>query len=285
MAGGAVGVCGIAGTDAGAEFFEGAVGDEMAAVDDGDVRAESLDDLHDVRGEEDGGATGDHALEHGFEGAGGDGVDAFEGLVEEEDFGTVDDGGGEGKFFLHAVGVVGDQLFGFAGEAHELEELGGSVVGGGEIEAIHAADEAEVFGCGEATEESEAFGHDADLALDLDGVGDGVKTEDLNRARGGGEQAGEHLDGGGLACAVGTEEAEELAGGDREVDILNGGEVAETAGEACSGNGKDHVREGYPSVRGGSERNLPKEDWRRRFRGKTRSGLAAEVSTNKARSV
>ena len=57
----------------------------MAAIDDGDVGAEALDDFEDVRGEEDGGAAGDHALKHGFEGAGGDGVDAFEGLVEEED--------------------------------------------------------------------------------------------------------------------------------------------------------------------------------------------------------
>jgi len=90
-------------------------------VDDGYVGAKALDDFEDVGGEEDGGAAGDHVLEHGFEGVGGDGVDAFEGLVEEEDFGTVDDGGGEGEFFAHAVGVVGDEFFWFVGEAHELE--------------------------------------------------------------------------------------------------------------------------------------------------------------------
>ena len=156
---------------AGAELFEGAVGDEAAAVDDGDVGAEALDDLEDVRGEEDGGAAGDHALKHGFEDAGGDGVDAFEGLVEEEHVGAVDDGGGEGEFFLHAVGEVGDELFCFVGEAHELEELVGAGGGGGGVEAVHAADEAEIFGCGEAAEEGEAFGDDADLALDFDGVG------------------------------------------------------------------------------------------------------------------
>ena len=82
-------------------------------------------------------------------------------------------------------------------------------------------------------------------ALDFDGVGDGVQAEDLDGAGGGGEQAGEHLDGGGFACAVGAEEAEELAGSDGEVDVLNGGEFAETAGEACGGNGGDHVWEGY----------------------------------------
>ena len=117
--------------------------------------------------------------------------------------------------------------------------------GGGGVEAVHAADEAEIFGCGETAEEGEAFGDDADLALDFDGVGDGVEAEDLDAAGGGGEQAGEHLDGGGFAGAVGAEEAEELAGRDGEVDVLNGGEVAETAGEACGGDGRDHVAEAY----------------------------------------
>ncbi len=203
----------------------------------GDVSAEAFDDLEDVRGEEDGGAAGDHALKHGFESAGGDGVDTFEGLVEEEDFGAVDDGGGEGEFFLHAVGEVGDEFFCFAGEAHELEQFGGAGGSGGGVEAVHAADEAEVFSCSEAAEEGEAFGDDADLPLDFDGVGDGVEAEDLDAAGGRGEEAGEHLDGRGFAGAAGAE--------DGEVDVLNGGEVAETAGEARGGDGRDHVAEAY----------------------------------------
>jgi len=136
------------GFGAGAEFFEGALGDEAAAVDDGDVAAEAFDDFKDVRGEEDGCAAGDHALKHIFEGAGCDGVYAFEGLVEEEDFGAMNDGGGEGELFLHAVGKVGDELFGFGREVHEVEKLVGTVGGGGAVETVHATDEAEVFGCG-----------------------------------------------------------------------------------------------------------------------------------------
>jgi hypothetical protein len=56
----------VAGLDAGAELVERAVGDDVAFVDDGDVGAEALDDLQHVRGEEDGGAAGDHALQHGL---------------------------------------------------------------------------------------------------------------------------------------------------------------------------------------------------------------------------
>ena len=72
---------GIAGVHAGAEHFERALGDQRALLDDGDVRAETLDDLEHMGGEEDGCTAGDHALEHGLEGSSGDGVDAFEGLV------------------------------------------------------------------------------------------------------------------------------------------------------------------------------------------------------------
>jgi hypothetical protein len=77
---------------------------------------------------------------------------------------------------------VGDEFFCFVGEAHKLEEFCGASGGGGGGEAVHAADEAEVLGCGETAEEGEAFGDDSDLALDLDGVCGCVETEDLNAA-------------------------------------------------------------------------------------------------------
>ena len=77
------------------------------------------------------------------------------------------------------------------------------------------------------------------------GWASGVEAEDLDAAGGGGEEAGEHLDGGGFTGAVGAEEAEELTGRDGEVDVLNGGEVAETAGEVGGGDGRDHVGEAY----------------------------------------
>src|ERR1700721_105715 len=93
---------------AGAQLFKGAVGDEMTAVDDGDVGTETLDDLEDVRGEEDGSAARDHSLQHRFQSAGGDGVNAFEGLVEEENLAAVGAGESGGGFFRHRGGEGGD---------------------------------------------------------------------------------------------------------------------------------------------------------------------------------
>jgi hypothetical protein len=100
------------------------------------------------------------------------------------------------------------------------------------LEAVHAADEAEILGGGEAAEEGEAFGDHTDLALDLARVSDGVEAENFDCAGGGGEDAGEHLDGGGFARAVGAEESVELARGHAERDVFDGDEIAETAGEA-----------------------------------------------------
>jgi hypothetical protein len=228
---------GLGKADAGAQFVERAVRDELAFLNDGDVAAEALDDLEDMRSEEDGDAALDHALEHGFEGACGDGVDAFERLVEKEDARRVDDSGSEREFLLHTVGKVGDEFFRFAGEVHEVEQFFRAPVGGVAIEAIHAADEAEVLGRCEAAEEGKAFRDDADLAFELKRVRREVEAEQLNLAGCGREQAGEHFDCRGLPSAVRAEKAEELPGRDAEADAVNGGELAEATGKVVRGNG------------------------------------------------
>src|SRR5579863_6196502 len=63
------------------------------------------------------------------------------GFVEEEDLRAVNYGGGHGQFFLHAVGIVGDELFWLIGELHKVEEFGGALGGGYAVESVHAAGE------------------------------------------------------------------------------------------------------------------------------------------------
>ena len=58
------------------------------------------------------------------------------------------------------------------------------------------------------------------------------------RPDGGREQAGEHLDGRGFAGAVGAEEAEELAGVDGKVYVVDGDEVAKSPRQMLGGNGR-----------------------------------------------
>jgi hypothetical protein len=126
------------------------------------------------------------------------------------------------QLFLHAVGIVGDQFLGLIGELHEVEQLGGALGGGGAVQAIHASGEVEELGAGEAAEQRHAFGDDADLALDVYGIGVEIETENFDSPGTGREQPGEHLDGGGFSRAVGAEEAEELSGRDAQVDAVDG---------------------------------------------------------------
>ena len=58
--------------------------------------------------------------------------------------------------------------------------------------------------------------------------GDG-ETGHARFARGGRQQRGEHLDRGGLACPVGAEQAEDLAGVDRKGQSIDRRECAEAA--------------------------------------------------------
>src|SRR6185312_5113850 len=75
-------------------------------------------------------------------------------------------------------------------------------------------------------EQGHAFGDDTDVALHLDRMGNEIFAEDADRAGGRCEQTGEHLDRGRLARSVGTEEAEELAGLNNKVDVVDGCEAA-----------------------------------------------------------
>ena len=91
----------------------------------------------------------------------------------------------------------------------------------------------QVLPCGEVVEEGEVFGNDSDTAFDSPGGFGIVKVgvEDSHGTAGRCEQAGEHLDGGRLAGPVGTEEAEELAGLDTEVELIDSPNRPETAGK------------------------------------------------------
>lgn len=149
---------------ASAEIGEGAFGDEAAFMDDGDAVAEALDDFEDVGGEKDGGTPADEVEEEVFHEAGPDGVDPFERFVHEKELRTVDEGGRHGDAFAHALGVFGDEFAAGIGEFKEVDEFAGTFGGERLGESVHAADEFEVFGSGEAVEE-EGFVRDKADAL------------------------------------------------------------------------------------------------------------------------
>ena len=93
--------------------------------------------------------------------------------------------------------------------------------------AVEDAVEIHVLVGGEFVVDAGVLKHDAELLARGGLMGGGVETVELHVAAGGRQQRGEHLDGGGFAGAVGAQEGEDLALGDIESDIVDGGEVAE----------------------------------------------------------
>jgi hypothetical protein len=84
---------------------------------------------------------------------------------------------------------------------------------------------------------------DADAVLDLRGLDFGVEAEDADVAAGTGAEAFEDLDRGGLARAVRSEEAEDFAGADFEVDSFDGSEIGIALVESFYLDGMGHGEE------------------------------------------
>ena len=100
---------------------------------------------------------------------------------------------------------------------------------------------------GETAEERHTFWDNTDLALHVDRVSVEIDAEDVDASGAGSKQSGEHLDGGGLSCAIGAEETEELAGGDAQVNVVNSHEIPEAAGQALSTDGGCEIHQSSES--------------------------------------
>jgi hypothetical protein len=201
-------------------------GHEAAGVHDADAGAEGLDFLHVVAGVDDGETVGVEAADSFEDVVARLGVDADGGLVEEEEAGAVDEGGAEVQPALHAAGedggaVVGAVLEGDGGE--DLVDAEGQVAA---ADAVDFAEKPEIFAGGEVSVDGEVLGDDADEAAGV-AVGrvEGF-AEEADAARVGGEESGDDRKERGLAGSVGAEEAEHLAGVDREGDAVEGGRGA-----------------------------------------------------------
>src|SRR3989441_10020546 len=79
--------------------------------------------------------------------------------------------------------------------------------------ALQLGDEAQVAGHRHVVVEGRALGQVADAAADLARLREDIEALDPDRAAGRRQEAGDDAHGGGLAGAVGAEEAEDLPGG------------------------------------------------------------------------
>ena len=102
----------------------GVDGDDAPGFHDRDAIAEDFGLFHVMGGQDDRFAALARALDEGPEGVAGLGVEAGGRLVEEEDLGVVDQGGGEGDALLLAAGEGAEEGAGAVGEIDAGEECG-----------------------------------------------------------------------------------------------------------------------------------------------------------------
>ena len=226
------------GADGALELGGGALGDELAEVDDAYAVSQAVGFFKIVGREEYGDAEVGVDATYFFPDSGSaDGVEAGGGLVEEKYFGIVDEGCGEVEPALHAAGIGADEpVYGRADVHERLEGLYAHVylLAG---KAVEASLELYELSASLLVVEGGVLEGCAYVKADLHGVGDDFITGDEGSAPGGHEEGGEHPDEGGLARAVGAEKGVDLAFGDGEVNAVDGTDAGVVAGEGLGVNG------------------------------------------------
>ena len=117
------------------------------------------------------------------------------------------DAGGDVEPAAHASREVLDQLGRRVAEAERLEQLGGAVVRGPTAQAQQPAEQHEVLPAGEVLVHRRQLAGEADDGPDRIGLLDHVVAQHPCTAGVGADEGGQDADGGGLAGAVGAEDA------------------------------------------------------------------------------
>jgi hypothetical protein len=209
--------------DLGLERVRGALGDELADVDDPDPIGERVGLLEVLGRQEHGhavvvGEARDLVPERG------PALDVEPGgrLVEEQKSWLVDEREREVEPALHPARVAADLAVGRLGEPDAGDQAVAAALALVAGQPVHPGLEAHVLARRQERVERRLLEGDADRIADGGALLDDVVAGDPRRAGGRREEGGQHVDGGRLAGAVRAEEAVDLTGSDREIDPVDG---------------------------------------------------------------
>ncbi len=263
-------------------LLDGALRQQLAVGDVGDLVA-ALGLVHVVGGDQHAHALGGELVDLAPELAPRLGVDAGGRLVEQQQLGLGQDAGAERQALLPAARQLAGQLALAALQAQPLD--GGARLPGGVGEAVDAGDELQVLQDRQVLVEREALRHVADVVLDLLALGADVVAERRAAAAVGRQQPAQHAQGGGLAGAVGAEEAVDLAAAHAHRQVAHDHLAAEGLGQPLDLDGdvaaSCRYLRAWLTLAAGCTATVTGWPTRKSF---GRSGIASMRNTSRARS-
>jgi len=218
-----------------------AVGDQFAVVNVGNVAA-ALGFVHVVRGDEEGDAVARKLEEQIPELASRNGIDACSGLIEEKESRLVQHGATEGEALLPSARKLRGQAIQIGLQAVELDDFFHAALEPRGLQTVDTAVELQILLDGQIVIEAEILRHVADALAHGFRILAHIEAFDVSLAAAERQEAGEHFDDGRFSAAIWTKEAEDFAFLDAEADIVDGGEVAETAHKMFGRDGNSPVR-------------------------------------------
>jgi hypothetical protein len=153
-------------------------------------------------------------------------VHAHGGLVQEQQPRLVDQPGGDVDPALHATGEGLHPLVRTLAQGNDAQHIPHTLLELPALQAVHAPEEVEVGPGAERRVEGQLLRHQPVDLFDAVQVGADIITTHPRRARRGRQEARQHGDEGGLAGAIGTQQAKDLALLDGKADAFDGDQIA-----------------------------------------------------------
>ena len=204
----------------------GALGDEHAVVEEGDPVSQPVGLFEVLRGQKDRHAVGDQAANDLPHGAARARVEASGGLVQENDTRVADKRHRQIQLALHPAGVGARRHSGSVDQVESVQQLGSPAATLGPVQVIEVGHEQEVLLAGEQVVHGGELACDADDLAHRVGPANDIMAEDPHGPAVGLDQRGEDLDSCGLAGAIRTEQREDCALRDMQVDAVEDPEVS-----------------------------------------------------------
>src|SRR5437867_4024053 len=195
-----------------AHLVDGALSDDLPLPDDAEALTHLLRDFERMSAHQNRNAVVAHAPEHVFDQPCATRIEADHRLVHRDGARTVQKRGAHHEALLHPMREAFDELVLPASELEQIQHFVNAIHDAIAVETVQPSVEPEELSGGELFVDEWTIGNEAEGALGELGLLRDVMAVDVDASGGGLQQPGDHAQRGGLAGAVRTEEAMNLAG-------------------------------------------------------------------------